>query len=83
MSTAQIAASALSDIDHRKQLRRAVIASTIGTTIEWYDFLLYSTVTELVFAKLYFPHSDPLVAELGHTAEVLGDLLRRHDRRRT
>src|SRR5216110_3457191 len=46
------------------QLRRAVIASTIGTTIEWYDFFLYSTVTGLVFAKLYFPESDPLVGTL-------------------
>jgi MFS family permease len=50
--------------EHRTQLRRAVIASTIGTAIEWYDFFLYSTVTGLVFAKLYFPHSDPLVGTL-------------------
>jgi len=50
--------------EHAAQLRRAVIASTIGTTIEWYDFFLYSTVTGLVFAKLYFPHSDPLVGTL-------------------
>ena len=64
MTTAKIAASALSDIDHRTQLRRAIIASTIGTTIEWYDFLLYSIVTGLVFAKLYFPQSDPLMATL-------------------
>jgi hypothetical protein len=48
----------------RTQLRRAVIASTIGTTIEWYDFFLYSTVTGLVFAQLYFPKSDPLVGTL-------------------
>jgi metabolite-proton symporter len=41
-----------------------VIASTIGTTIEWYDFFLYSTVTGLVFAKLFFPHSDPWVGTL-------------------
>jgi MFS family permease len=64
MTTAEISASALSDIDRRSQLRRAVIASTIGTTIEWYDFLLYSTVTGLVFAKLYFPLSDPVVATM-------------------
>ncbi|MBO0765135.1 MAG: MHS family MFS transporter [Hyphomicrobiaceae bacterium] len=50
--------------EHRRQLRRAVIASTIGTSIEWYDFFLYSTVTGLVFAKLFFPHSDPLVGTL-------------------
>ncbi|MGB7122851.1 MAG: MFS transporter, partial [Bradyrhizobium sp.] len=36
--------------EHQTQLRRAVIASTIGTAIEWYDFFLYSTVTGLVFA---------------------------------
>jgi metabolite-proton symporter len=54
----------LSEAQHRKQLRRAVIASTIGTTIEWYDFFLYSVVTGLAFAKLYFPHSDPLMGTL-------------------
>src|SRR5208283_5430211 len=41
-----------------------MIASTVGTTIEWYDFLLYSTVTGLVFGKLFFPKSDPLVGVL-------------------
>jgi MFS family permease len=56
--------ASLSDDEARRQLRRAVIASTVGTTIEWYDFFLYSVVTGLVFAKLYFPHSDPLVGTL-------------------
>jgi len=55
---------ALSEDEHRRQLRRAIIASTVGTAIEWYDFFLYSTVTGLVFAKLYFPQSDPLVGTL-------------------
>ena len=45
-------------------LLRAVIASTVGTSIEWYDFFLYSTVTGLVFAKAFFPNSDPLVGTL-------------------
>src|SRR5262252_3805319 len=48
----------------RRQLRRAVLAATIGTAIEWYDFFLYSTVTGLVFARLYFPRADPLVGTL-------------------
>ncbi|HXW21308.1 MAG TPA: MFS transporter, partial [Rhodomicrobium sp.] len=56
--------NSLSAQDHQKQLYRAVIASTIGTTIEWYDFFLYSIVTGLVFAKLYFPNSDPLTGTL-------------------
>jgi metabolite-proton symporter len=54
----------LSEEERQRQLRRAVIASTVGTTIEWYDFFLYSTVTGLVFAKLFFPNSDPLVGTL-------------------
>ncbi len=64
MTAAEATLSNLSDLDHRKQLRRAVVASAIGTTIEWYDFFLYGIVTGLVFAKLYFPNSDPLVGTL-------------------
>ncbi len=59
-----IAANALSETEHSKQLRRAVVASTVGTVIEAYDFLLYVLVAPLVFAKLYFPASDPLVGTL-------------------
>ena len=53
-----------SEPDGRGQLRRAVIASTVGTTIEWYDFFLYSTVTGLVFAQLYFPKSNAATGTL-------------------
>ncbi|MGY4171539.1 MULTISPECIES: MFS transporter [Bradyrhizobium] len=57
-------ANRLTPSEHQLQMRRAVIASTVGTAIEWYDFFLYSTVTGLVFAKLFFPHSDPWVGTL-------------------
>jgi len=40
--------------DQATQLRRAIIASTIGTTIEWYDFYIYGVATGLVFAQLFF-----------------------------
>jgi MFS family permease len=50
--------------DERQQLRRAVVTSTVGTSIEWYDFFLYSTATGLLFAKLFFPKSDPAIATL-------------------
>ena len=63
-STPAWQAPVLSEQEHRAQLRRAVIAATIGTTIEWYDFFLYSIVTGLVFAKLFFPRSDPLTGTL-------------------
>ncbi len=54
----------MSDAEHSAQLRKAVIASTIGTTIEWYDFFLYGTAAGLVFGKLFFPNNDPLSATL-------------------
>jgi metabolite-proton symporter len=64
MTATNVDAPVLTASEHQVQLRRAVIASTIGTAIEWYDFFLYSTVTGLVFAKLFFPHSDPWVGTL-------------------
>src|SRR6201982_2304681 len=54
----------LPEAEHRAPLRKAVIASTVGTAIEWYDFFLYGTAAGLVFGKLYFPNSDPLSATL-------------------
>jgi len=64
MAVTDVLSGPLSDSEHRVELRKAVIASTVGTTIEWYDFLLYSVVTGLVFGKLFFPQSDPLVGVL-------------------
>ena len=64
MATAGISALNLSDAEHSAQLRRAVVASTVGSVIESYDFLLYVLIAPLVFAKLYFPSSDPLVGTL-------------------
>jgi MFS family permease len=64
MATSGIRLQNLSDLEHSAQLRRAVIAGTVGTVIEAYDFLLYVLVAPLVFAKLYFPGSDPLVGTL-------------------
>jgi hypothetical protein len=64
MATTEAVTELLSESAHAKELRKAVIASTVGTTIEWYDFLLYSVVTGLVFGKLFFPNSDPLTGVL-------------------
>lgn len=44
--------------------RRVMIASAIGTTVEWYDFLLYGTAAALVFNKVFFPRSDPLTGTM-------------------
>jgi metabolite-proton symporter len=43
----------------RSQRRRAVVASTVGTAIEWYDFFLYGTAAALVFPHIFFPGEDP------------------------
>ena len=48
----------------RQQMVRAVVASAVGTTIEWYDFFLYGIAAALVFPQKYFPQSDPFVAVL-------------------
>src|SRR5262245_6903740 len=64
MVTDQEVGDELSSDEHQSHLLRAVIASTIGTTIEWYDFFLYSLASGLVFAKLYFPDQDPLTGTL-------------------
>jgi MHS family shikimate/dehydroshikimate transporter-like MFS transporter len=45
-------------------MRTIVAASAIGTTIEWYDFLIYATAASLVLNKLFFPTHDPLVGKL-------------------
>jgi MFS family permease len=86
MRTTGNAVGQLSEIEHGRQLRRAVVASTVGTVIEAYDFLLYVIVAPLVFAKLYFPESDPLVGTLqafgiyavGFVARPLGAALFGH-----
>jgi metabolite-proton symporter len=48
----------------RTPLRRVVMASMIGTTIEWYDFFLYGSAAALVFNRLFFPSYDPLTGTL-------------------
>src|SRR5437870_11836048 len=45
-------------------LPRIVAASLIGTTIEWYDFFLYTSAAALVFNKLFFPTANPLTGTL-------------------
>jgi MFS transporter, MHS family, shikimate and dehydroshikimate transport protein len=47
-------------VSEKRALIEAVIASTVGTTIEWYDFFLYGTAAALVFPKLFFPEQTDL-----------------------
>ena len=67
-------------------LRRVVMASLIGTTIEWYDFFLYGSAAALIFNKLFFPSFDPFVGTLlafatyavGFVARPLGGIVFGH-----
>jgi MFS family permease len=50
--------------EHRRQVRKAALASTVGTTIEWYDFFLYNTAAALIFPALFFPSSTEYAGRL-------------------
>src|SRR5579864_1248105 len=70
----------------RSSLRQVIVASLIGTTIEWYDFFLYGTAAALVFGPLFFPKSDPLTGilqafltySLGFVARPIGGIVFGH-----
>src|SRR3954451_19745306 len=44
--------------------RKVIVASLIGTSLEWYDFFLYSTAAAVVFNKLFFPEASPATGTL-------------------
>ncbi len=52
------------DADRRQQIVRAVVASAVGTSVEWYDFFLYGVAAALVFPSRFFPRSDPYTGTL-------------------
>src|SRR5881394_1595568 len=66
--------------------RRVIVASLIGTSLEWYDFFVYGTAAALVFNKLFFPSFEPLVGTLlafatyavGFVARPLGGIIFGH-----
>lgn len=61
----------------KKELRKVVIASLLGATIEWYDFFLYGVVAGIVFNKLYFPSADPFIGTiLAYSTFAIGYLAR-------
>jgi metabolite-proton symporter len=67
----------------RRAVIEAVIASTVGTTIEWYDFFLYGVMAALVFPPLFFPTVDPFLGQIlsfltftaGFVARPLGGVI--------
>jgi metabolite-proton symporter len=67
-------------------VRKVIVASLIGTSLEWYDFFIYGTAAALVFNQLFFPSFEPLVGTLlafttyavGFVARPLGGLIFGH-----
>ena len=80
------AAPTLDPAFQRRMKNRAVVASAVGTTIEWYDFFLYQVAAGLVFPRLFFPASDPFVGTilafstnyLGFVSRPLGAIIFGH-----
>lgn len=78
MNEASVADSAL--------LRRVALSSLLGTAIEYYDFLVYGTMSALVFGLVFFPDSDPAVATIaafgtlaaGYVARPVGGIVFGH-----
>ena len=58
------ARAALTPAAYARHARRAVIAATVGTMIEWYDFYVYGLVAALVFSKQFFPQASPFAGTL-------------------
>jgi MFS transporter, MHS family, shikimate and dehydroshikimate transport protein len=50
--------------DRERQVRRVAAASLVGTTIEWYDFLIYATMASVIFNQYFFPKGDPFVGTM-------------------
>ncbi len=48
-----------------RDARRVILATFVGTTVEWYDFYLYAASAALIFAPQFFPGNDPTAAQIG------------------
>ena len=58
-------------------IRKVIVASLVGTSLEWYDFFIYGTAAALVFNKLFFPSFEPLVGTmLAFTTYAVGFVAR-------
>ncbi|WP_225734938.1 MFS transporter [Pseudoclavibacter endophyticus] len=70
----------------RSMQRRVAFTSTLGTTIEWYDYFIYAAAAALVFAPQFFPSEDPVTGLLasfatfavGFIARPIGGLVMGH-----
>ena len=64
VTTTDTSADAGTAADPPANLRTPLLASLVGTTIEWYDFFLYATAASLVFNRAFFPDQSSLVGTM-------------------
>ncbi|MGX9346118.1 MFS transporter [Microbacterium sp. KNMS] len=53
------------DPEYAANLRRATLASSVGSALEYFDFALYGLMTALVFNRLFFDPADPAMGVIG------------------
>ena len=84
--TVTATAGTMSATQRKKEVRRVILSSYLGSTIEFYDFLLYATAASLVFGPVFFADLDPLAASIasmgtfaaGYVARPLGGIVFGH-----
>jgi metabolite-proton symporter len=52
------------NISQETSIRQVVVATLIGTTLEWYDYFIYGALAALAFNQVFFPTLDPLIGTL-------------------
>ncbi len=85
-STVPLDGKAASSLTDKKQFRRVILSSYLGSTIEFYDFILYATAASVVFGPVFFANLDPLMATVasyltfatGYIARPLGGIVFGH-----
>jgi len=86
LQTVQFTAPTEESLAPPTPITKIILASAFGTVVEWYDFFIYGTAAALVFGKLFFPASDPVVSTVaafsvyavGYLARPLGGILFGH-----
>ena len=86
MSASPAPPSPSGSVDRKKEVRKVILSSYVGTTIEYYDFLLYTSAASLVFAKVFFSNAPASVGTIlsfvtllaGYLARPIGGIIFGH-----
>lgn len=84
--TVEDSGSAANSSTYLKEIRRVVLSGYLGSSIEFYDFILYATASSLVFGPVFFRSLDPALAliasyatfAIGYLSRPLGGIVFGH-----